>query len=187
MAENLLYPSAAFDKKYPAPPSFHWAWLLFIPISIAIIVIILLESAEISAGLVKLIVFIAIALFAIYQFYLCMWITTVTHSNKAFFWTIIAIGYAVILLSMPSPHQDEFSLSILVAFILRDQIQEHYNNNEPIGLKLGVTRTFFLGVIYIQYHLYHIAREKKLAASSSLRLEANSDQQDSHDIKATDS
>jgi hypothetical protein len=52
-------------------------------------------------------------------------------------------------------------LDFVVIFSIRDELQKHYNEREPIGLHLGGVLTFFFSYIYFQYHLHEIAQFKK--------------------------
>lgn len=59
-----------------------------------------------------------------------------------------------------------FRLAIAIAailgnFNLRNSIEEHYNNAEPIGLSLNGVMTFFFGVLYFQYHFTRINEMKQ--------------------------
>jgi hypothetical protein len=58
------------------------------------------------------------------------------------------------------------ALTALVAgigasFVLRSELLRHYNQREPIGLKLGPFMTFFFSYIYFQYHLRDIAEYRE--------------------------
>ncbi len=51
-------------------------------------------------------------------------------------------------------------LYILGCFRLREAMEEHYSEAEPIGLALNGWMTFVFGATYLQYHFCRIARLK---------------------------
>jgi hypothetical protein len=48
----------------------------------------------------------------------------------------------------------------VVIFELREELLEHYNRREPIGLRLNWLLTALFSFFYIQYELNKISREK---------------------------
>ena len=51
-------------------------------------------------------------------------------------------------------------LWIVVIYELREELLEHYNRREPIGLRLNWFLTLFFSFFYFQYELNKISREK---------------------------
>jgi hypothetical protein len=45
-------------------------------------------------------------------------------------------------------------------YSIRRSMLEHYNNVEPVQLKLSAAMTFFFSTLYLQYHMTRIARWK---------------------------
>jgi hypothetical protein len=72
-----------------------------------------------------------------------------------------------------------FFMLLLVAsynalFRMRRALEEHYNQVEPIYLRLSAPMTFFFGIFYLQHHLTRIARWKQtgyLAPQSGRRAD----------------
>jgi GYF domain 2 len=55
-----------------------------------------------------------------------------------------------------------FALVYLVgAFQMRSDLEEYYNETEPINLQLGGVMTFFFAIFYFQHHFSRIAQWKK--------------------------
>ena len=53
------------------------------------------------------------------------------------------------------------ALIIAGAFSIRSSMLQHYNNVEPINLRLSAVMTFFFNTLYIQYHFTRIAKWKE--------------------------
>jgi hypothetical protein len=51
--------------------------------------------------------------------------------------------------------------SIVAAFSMRRSMLDHYNQVEPIGLRLSGALTLFFGALYLQYHMTRIAAWKQ--------------------------
>jgi hypothetical protein len=86
-----------------------------------------------------------------------LWLRQLNKSSIIPFWFFITVISELI---PDKSHAIDWSFYALVSFLVRDQLQEHYNKNEPIGLKLGTVMTFFFGFLYFQYHFYKIAKAK---------------------------
>ena len=56
-------------------------------------------------------------------------------------------------------------LAIMGNFSMRSAIQDYYNREEPIGLRLSGVMTFFFSVFYFQYHFTRITEMKQQAAA----------------------
>ncbi|MFC6645639.1 DUF4339 domain-containing protein [Granulicella cerasi] len=54
-----------------------------------------------------------------------------------------------------------FVLFLLTRFMFRSELLKHFNEAEPIGLRLGGVMTFFFGVTYFQYHFNRINELKR--------------------------
>jgi len=53
------------------------------------------------------------------------------------------------------------ALWLMAIFGMRSSLQQHYNESEPIGLKLSGVMTFFFSIFYFQYHFSRIAAWKQ--------------------------
>jgi GYF domain 2 len=151
------YPTSAIP--YPDPPNVPWLLdlaLWFLTCSIFNKVYILVQAA---------------------------WLQKIHPTSKALMLYIIATVMAVInvfasfsmvavIMSHPGviPPRNPLSSFIGLAYIgivigarfaMRSALEEHYNIQEPIGLRLDPVMTFFFGGIYFQYHFNRINEMKR--------------------------
>jgi hypothetical protein len=151
------YPTSAIP--YPDPPNVPWALdlaLWFLTCSIFNKVYILVQAA---------------------------WLQKIHPISKALMLYVIATVMAVInifasfsmvavIMAHPGviPHRNPLSSLIGLAYIgivlgarfaMRSALEEHYNIQEPIGLRLDPVMTFFFGGIYFQYHFNRINEMKR--------------------------
>ena len=123
----------------PAPPSLHWA--------------IVLALSAVTFGIFTW----------IWAFVQAIWVKRLTGTWKPLLW----LSAPLILLIVMSVRGTAASTSsfgwlfLFALFSMKFHILRHYNDVEPIGLKLGTWRTFFGSVFYLQYHLTRIARLKR--------------------------
>ena len=63
-------------------------------------------------------------------------------------------------------------LEIVTIFLIRSDLERHYNEREPYGLQLNGLMTFFFSFLYFQYHLCDIAKRRRAdhAANSGRTL-----------------
>jgi GYF domain 2 len=137
---------------YPDPPNFNW-------------------------GLELLLGFFTLGLFVVFwNFVIASWAKRVQPASKALMYYIIgtvlafinfggSFGILIALGHHEHPHQSVFSSLIGIAswvvrliarFTLRDDIEQHFNGPEPLGIRLSGVLTFFFGGIYFQYKLNQI-------------------------------
>jgi GYF domain 2 len=137
---------------YPDPPNLNW-------------------------GLELLLGFFTCGLFvAVWNLVIATWAKRVQPASKALMYYVIgtvlilanfggSYGILIALGHHHHPHQNVFSSLIGIAswvvrliarFILRDDIERHYNGPEPLGIRLNGVMTFFFGGIYFQYKLNQI-------------------------------
>ena len=57
--------------------------------------------------------------------------------------------------------------NLVASFQVRDAIEDYYNSTENIGLKLSVLLTFFLNVIYFQYHVNKLTKYRRTGVYDS--------------------
>ena len=114
--------------------------------------------------------------------YLCLWIRRVDPDCKSAFWCdvylVVELLYASLTIRQnPSPGLHSVIvllglgsgvLGIVTIYLIRSDLMKHYNEREPIGLQLGVVKTFFFSFLYFQYHLHEIAESKWRQAEGRL-------------------
>jgi hypothetical protein len=160
-----------FDPQYPAPPRVHWLalWLGWMAISWAIQTSVPEKYSDLLQSLVV----------DAWVFYLCHWIRRLNPEAKSPFWCDV---YVVVQLATTalgdfihlSPAVEIvvdvlvvawIVLGIVTIFLIRSDLEDHYNNREHAGLVLNGVMTFFCSFVYFQYHLYDIGRRKHRAQS----------------------
>jgi hypothetical protein len=138
--------------EYPNPPNLHW-------------------------GLVLLFGIITFGLFdAAWGIVLGIWMRKVDATSRAIYFYAV---YAACLLFVfflsfiaAAEHTKNplvgliqlvsFVITLVARYSLRNSLEKHYNDAEPMGLVLSGVMTFFFSIIYFQYHLNDIVRRKKL-------------------------
>jgi len=162
------------SSAYPAPPRVHWVVLLVGSI---------VASALFEWLLPEVVAELAInSLWGIWVLYLCVWIRKLDPNSKSLLWASASIGMQFVLDGLDSIQEPSngltwvivvlwvasLALDFVVIFMIRAELQKHYNEREPIGLHLGGVMTFFFSYLYFQYHLYDIAQFKKRQAEGSV-------------------
>jgi hypothetical protein len=61
-------------------------------------------------------------------------------------------------------------VKLIARFTLRSELEDHFNNAEPVGLRLSGVMTFFFGGLYFQYHLNRINEMKRMARYGAPQL-----------------
>jgi hypothetical protein len=111
--------------------------------------------------------------------YLCLWIRELDPKAKSIFWWSACIFLSLIGELFDVAHLEsrlgsypgdaislcEVAVFIVSVFVIRNELQEHYNKREPIGLHLGLLMTLFFSFLYFQYHLFEVAKFKKRQAA----------------------
>lgn len=128
---------------FPAPPRVHWA-LLFIAITGSEGLVLWLVPQPYREFLVNLVI-------AAWPIYLCIWIRKIDHRSLSLYWALASFATGFLF---------SWLLWIVVIFEIREELLEHYNRREPIGLRLNLFMTLFFSFAYFQYHLNRITREK---------------------------
>jgi hypothetical protein len=116
-----------------------------------------------------------------WAFYLCLWIRSLDSDARSPFWcdvyVVVELAFATLNARQhPSRIEDGTTallglasvvLGIVTIFLIRSDLERHYNEREPYGLKLSGLMTLFFSFLYFQYHLYGIAkrREQERAAN----------------------
>lgn len=138
-------------RVFPAPPRVHWAVLL-----------VLIASAEALVCRLFPVPYRNFAIYAIaaaWPTYLCFWIRRVNPRASSLYWALASIVTGCGFLF-------SWLLWIVVIFELREELLEHYNRREPIGLRLNWFFTILGSVIYFQYALNKITKEKEVTGES---------------------
>jgi hypothetical protein len=137
----------------PVPPDFHWALVLLITVVTCGIfnsVWIIVEAAWIrkikpqSKGLLLVILGIA----SIYGIQIANGIISgLSRTEPNPLLSLLVFAGAIVLL--------------VGSFVMRSDLEDYYNNVEPVNLQLSGVMTFFFSVYYFQYHFSRIAKWKK--------------------------
>lgn len=147
-----------YKDSYPVPPRLHWA-LLFV----------LMAGSE---GLVLWLVpqpyrnFFVNLVIAAWPIYLCIWIRKIDHRSVSLYWALASFATGFFF---------SWVLWIVVIIEVREELLEHYNRREPIGLRLNLLLSLLFSFVYFQYCLNRIAREK--TAESHQLVEAMTEAQ----------
>jgi hypothetical protein len=169
-----LNPPGSFSPAYPAPPAVHWFALFLIIFFLAVIVWIFIPGSRTS---------LFSPIFpAAWAVYLCLWIRGLNPRSRTIIFADIHLAFALIA-ALVSPFALPSSLLkglldlwlvggfvfyLLMVFGIRDELEEHYSEREPISLKLSPYMAFFFSIYYFQYHLYRIAKEKQAQSLANL-------------------
>jgi hypothetical protein len=138
-------------RAFPAPPRVHWAVLLVLIASAETLVCWLFPAPYRN--------FAIYAVAAAWPTYLCIWIRKLNPRASSLYWALASIVTGTGFLF-------SWLLWIVVIFELREELLEHYNGREPIGLRLNWFFTILGSVIYFQHALNKITKEKEVAAES---------------------
>jgi hypothetical protein len=168
---------SAFKPEYPAPPRLNWVWLLLAQVFVSTFMMVALWHSHRQTS--ALVVLCAIVSFAISNGWLLiqiLWFHSVNRNSVAFRLYLICIVLNAISQIMGLVHPQHgmiFNLILLAIcvffiytnFVFRRELQKHYNEIEPIGLRLTGAMTFFFALFYFQYHFRKIALLKDEAAA----------------------
>ena len=111
--------------------------------------------------------------------YLCLWIRRLDPDCKCAFWCDVYLVVEIACASLTiRQHPSQGLQSLIVAlgigsgvlgiatiFLIRYDLQKHYNEREPIGLHLGPVKTLLFSFLYFQSKLYEIAEFKRRQAA----------------------
>lgn len=138
-------------RAFPAPPRVHWAVLLLMIAAAETLVCWLFPAPYRN--------FAIYAVAAAWPTYLCIWIRKLNPRASSLYWALASIVTGTGFLF-------SWLLWIVVIFELREELLEHYNRREPIGLRLNWFFTILGSVIYFQHALNKITKEKEVAAEA---------------------
>jgi hypothetical protein len=172
MDEQPAPPAIDYSAAYYDPPRVKW-WVLLIGSAIASILL-QLFTPKVLADFLSGLIYGGWALFV------CIWIRRIDPNAKSIFWILGGIVTSLMESAIPTPFEPslllvwaEFSLAFLSAvcfivctFVVRSELERHYNEREDFGLRLGPFMTFFFGFLYFQFHLFDIAEQREKERTS---------------------
>jgi hypothetical protein len=92
---------------------------------------------------------------AAWPIYLCIWIRKIDDRSLSLYWALASFATGFLF---------SWLLWIVVIFEIREELLDHYNRREPIGLRLNLIMTVLFSFVYFQYHLNRIGKEKAAGA-----------------------
>lgn len=145
-------------RSFPAPPGLHWAVLLVL-VAVAEALVWWLVPADYRN-------FAIYTVAAIWPTYLCIWIRRLNPRASSLYWAIASIVTGCGFLF-------SWLLWFVVIFELREELLEHYNRREPIGMRLNWFVTLFASFFYFQFALNRITRDKEARAEESIAVQGS--------------
>lgn len=156
-----------FDFKFPSPPRIHWLGLLLGWFLIQWIVVRTVPLAW--QGIALSLVFDG------WAFYLCNWLRMLDTDSKSPFWCDVYVVVQLGCAGLGALHHTSQAIAIVdgvlelgsvilgiaTVFLIKHDLETHYNDREHAGLVLNGLMTFFFSFIYFQFHLYDIAQRRK--------------------------
>lgn len=136
-------------RSFAAPPRLHWAVLLLLILAGEALVSLLIPEPYRN--------FAIYAVAAAWPTYLCIWIRRIDSRASSLYWAVASLVTGVGFLF-------SWLLWIVVIYELREELLEHYNRREPIGLELNWLFSLLGSFIYFQHALNKIAKEKDLVS-----------------------
>jgi hypothetical protein len=171
---QTLNPPGGFSSAYPAPPRVHWLALFLVIAILYLSIWIFIPASRTSL--------LSPVFLGAWGVYLCLWVRDLNPGSRTIILADAKLAFALIA-ALVSPFAlpssllkvlldlwliGEFIIYLFLVFGIRNELEKHYNEREPIGLKLGSFMTFFFSFYYFQYHLYRIAKEKHAQSLASL-------------------
>ena len=125
-------------------------------------------------GIVLVLSLFTFGIFYIIWFFVeAAWVRKVRPDNKAIFLLVAYVAAAIVEVYLGEQGSEGGELlfrligaafAIAAAFSMRSDIEDYYNTEEPVGLKLSGVITFFFSVLYFQYHFTRIRNERQQQA-----------------------
>lgn len=127
----------------PAPPRTHWLLLFVAIVGFEALAVFFVPRPfrEIAVNLI----------IAVWPIYLCIWIRKIEPRSLSLYWALASFATGFLF---------SWLLWLVVIFEVREELLDHYNRREPVGLKLNFMLTLFFSFVYFQYHLRRIALAK---------------------------
>lgn len=154
------YRSAYYD-----PPNVPW-WFLLIFFFLLGGIAALLPDSLLWIIVVKL-------LWGLWCIYLCFWLRRLDPNSKALLWILACTALDLVRVIVRSTIDAKESLLPALAglayvvifvigiFVIRAELERHYNQQERLRLKLSPVMTFFFSFVYFQFHLYYIGEVRR--------------------------
>jgi hypothetical protein len=143
MERDSIPIALSYRASFPPPPAVHWA-VLFVAIAGSEGLVLWLVPEPFRDFLVNLVI-------AAWPIYLCLWIRKIDLHSLSLYWALASFATGFLF---------SWLLWIVVIFEIREELLEHYNRREPIGLRLNLVMTLLFSFVYFQYHLNRITKEK---------------------------
>jgi hypothetical protein len=143
MDRPAIPPVPRYKAIYPPPPRLHWT-ILFVAIAGSEGLVLWLVRQPYREFLVNLVI-------AAWPIYLCIWIRKIDQRSLSLYWALASFATGFLF---------SWLLWIVVIFEIREELVEHYNRREPIGLRLNLILTLLFSFVYFQYELNKIYRDK---------------------------
>jgi hypothetical protein len=147
MSRTPIPPVARYNDRYPPPPRLHWA-VLFVAMVGSEGLVLWLVPPPYREFLVNLVI-------AAWPIYLCIWIRKIDERSLSLYWALASFATGFLF---------SWLLWVVAIFEIREELLDHYNRKEPVGLRLNVILTALFSFVYFQYHLNRITREKSQRA-----------------------
>jgi hypothetical protein len=152
--------------EFPSPPRVHWLTLFLVWTAAAFGINLLVHPP--FDGLASCVVLNA------WPVFFCHWLRNLSVDSTTFFWCdayVLVQLVAEVLALYRSPSDTilvtvrllgaaSAVLGIVTIFIIRSELERHYNLSEAYGLSLSGIMTFFFSFLYFQAKLYPIAKLK---------------------------
>lgn len=144
-----------FDPAYPSPPPIHWAVLLVLVMAAeaASFFLVPRPARDVCINVVT----------AVWPIYLCIWIRKIDSRSSSLYWALASLVTGFLF---------SWLLWIVVIYEIREELLEHYNRREPVGLRLNWFLTLLFSFFYFQYKLNQIGKAKALTAQNETAPEA---------------
>jgi hypothetical protein len=149
MDKSPTPPAAKYSPAYPSPPRVPWAALLLAVLSAEALVLWLVPLPYRD--------FVVNVVTAAWPIYLCIWVRKIDPRSSSLYWAIASLVTGFLF---------SWLLWIVVIFEIREELLEHYNRRERIGLRLNWLLTVLFSFFYFQYELNKISRDKELSSES---------------------
>jgi hypothetical protein len=158
MRESPVPVAVTNGSQYPCPPRAHWALLL--------LALILAEALVLRFVREPYRNFAIYAVAAAWPTWLCIWIRKLDPRASSLYWALASLVIGIGFLF-------SWLLWIVVIFELREELLDHYNNREPMNLRLNFLLSILFSFVYFQFALNRIAK-KQLALSDSIASDSRS-------------
>jgi hypothetical protein len=144
---------------YPDPPNVHWALdlaLWFLTCSFFNKVYVFIQAAwlqKVQPTSKALMLYAIATVIAVINIFASVSMVAVIMSHRGAIPTRNPLSSVIGLVYI--------CVVIAARFAMRAALEEHYNVQEPIGLRLDPVMTFFFGGVYFQYHFNRINEMKR--------------------------